>query len=73
MNGLGKARSRFGKWIDQHSISQKQLSEKSGISRNTISRLANTDDLPSMTNAKKILETLRSEGYDVQIADLWNI
>ena len=39
MFGLGKKRSRFGKYLDQHSITQQEMAKESGVSKSTISRL----------------------------------
>ncbi|MBB6449593.1 transcriptional regulator with XRE-family HTH domain [Geomicrobium halophilum] len=74
MTGLGKPRSRFGHYIDAHSISQRELSKRSGVSRNTISRLAKSDDnLPSLASARKILDCLREAGHDVEAKNFWDI
>nr|WP_152549144.1 helix-turn-helix transcriptional regulator [Geomicrobium sp. JCM 19037] len=70
--GLGKKRSKFGQFIDKHSISQTDLSVASGVNRNTISRLCkDSENAPSIKNGSKLLNTLREEGYDVNFEDFW--
>ncbi|MGE0992074.1 transcriptional regulator, partial [Bacillus sp. GMa5/2] len=39
MFGLGKKRSKFGKWLDRQGIKQIELEKKSKLSTGTISRL----------------------------------
>lgn len=72
MFGLGKKRSKFGKFLDRHGITQEELSKASGVNRNTISRAAKTDDQqPSMKNSAKIIKTLNKSGYKVDYDDFW--
>ncbi|MEN8702457.1 helix-turn-helix transcriptional regulator [Bacillus infantis] len=74
MFGLGKKRSKFGKFLDRHGITQEELSKASGVNRNTISRAAKTDDQqPSMKNSVKIIKTLKKSGYKVDYDDFWSI
>ncbi|QOY37709.1 helix-turn-helix domain-containing protein [Anaerobacillus isosaccharinicus] len=74
MFGLGKKRSKFGKFLDKHSITQIEIAEESGVNRNSISRLAKSDEhYPSMKSAKKIIKTLQKEGFDVDYKDFWDM
>lgn len=58
--GLGKKRSKLGRWLDQHGISQVEFSKLSGVSRPTITRLCGDDEhQPNMRTAKKIIDTIR--------------
>lgn len=60
MFGLGKPRSKFGRFLDQHDISQQELVEESKVNKTTISRLCQGDAFsPSMKNAQKIIKALR--------------
>ncbi|WP_342432600.1 helix-turn-helix transcriptional regulator [Neobacillus sp. FSL H8-0543] len=71
-HGLGKQRSRFGSFIDQNSISQQVLAEKSGVSKSTISRLCHpAEHEPSMKNGMKIIKVLKESGYSVDYGDFW--
>ncbi|OIJ09428.1 transcriptional regulator [Anaerobacillus arseniciselenatis] len=70
MFGLGKKRSKFGKFLDKNSITQIEIAKESGVNRNTISRLAKSEEYScSMKNWKKIIKTLRKAGYDVDYED----
>lgn len=40
---LGKPRSKLGEYIDSKGISQQELSDKTGVNRNTIGQLANDE------------------------------
>lgn len=72
MFGLGKKRSKFGKFLDRNSITQIEIAKESGVNRNTISRLASSDEhLCSMKNARKIVKTLRKAGFEVDYEDFW--
>lgn len=74
MNGLGKKRSKFGEWIDQKGIKQQWIAEKSGVSRSTISQLANeAERMPTLKNAKKIINVLKEIDPNVNQDDFWDI
>lgn len=71
--GLGKSRSRLGKFIDQRGITQDQLSKMSKTSRNTISALCHggKSSGPYEATQIKIISALRKAGYDVRPEDFW--
>ncbi|MEK4031029.1 helix-turn-helix transcriptional regulator [Pseudobacillus sp. FSL P4-0506] len=60
--GLGKSRTKFGKWIDRKEISQIDLEVKAKLSRRTISRLCNdnayTPKYETVTKIKKALQKI---------------
>jgi putative transcriptional regulator len=71
--GIGKQRSKLGKYIDQHGISQKEL-EKSGVSRATISRLCSNDEhQPTMVTAKKIINFLKRFDGTIKYDDFFDM
>jgi transcriptional regulator with XRE-family HTH domain len=71
--GLGKDRSRLGRYIDQHGISQKEL-EKSGVSRATISRLCSSDEhQPTMGTAKKIIKFIKKFDGSISYDDFFDM
>lgn len=71
--GLGKRRSKFGKFLDKNGITQQEISIASSVNRNSISRLTAADDnRPSMKNAHKIIKTLKKAGYNVDYEDFWS-
>jgi putative transcriptional regulator len=74
MFGIGKKRSTFGKFLNRNSITQEELSKRSGINKNSISRLTQSDDhRPAMKNAQKIIKALKKGGYNVDYDDFWSM
>lgn len=72
--GLGKKRSRFGKWLDRHGVAQKEVEKGTGLSRGTISRLcADDENKPTMKNAAKILRFLKKLDQNVDYDDFWSM
>lgn len=72
--GLGKKRSKFGKFLDRNSISQQEIAEKSGVSKSTISRLCDPEEYePSIRTAKKIIKVLRKYDSSVHYEDFWDM
>lgn len=74
MFGLGKKRSQFGKFLDRNGITQEELSKVSGVNRNSISRITQSDEnKPSMKNATKLIRALKNAGYNVDYDDFWSM
>ncbi len=74
MFGLGKKRSKFGKWIDKRGISQQWVSAKSGVNRNTVGKIASDPDyVPTGTTIKKILTAVRAIDKNVRAEDFWSM
>lgn len=72
-HGLGKSRSKLGKYIDKHSINQTEL-EKAGISRATASRLCSSNDnQPTLKTAKKIINFLKKYDKDIDYKDFFDL
>ncbi|HER2169483.1 TPA: helix-turn-helix transcriptional regulator, partial [Streptococcus pyogenes] len=70
MFGLGKKRSKFGRFLDQNAITQQEISKVSGVNRNSISRITQSDEnKPSMKNASKLIKALKKAGYNVDYDD----
>ncbi|OOR21506.1 helix-turn-helix transcriptional regulator [Bacillus cereus] len=71
--GIGKPRSKFGKFLDKHNLTQQELSRESGVNRGTISRLCKGDAFhPSLKNGQKIIKTLRKlTNKNVDHHDFW--
>ena len=66
MFGLGKKRSRFGKWLDKQDITQGELAKKAKVGDMTISRLCNDDSYsPKYSTIIKIKNALNKLGKDV--------
>ncbi|HER2162614.1 helix-turn-helix domain-containing protein [Peribacillus phoenicis] len=74
MFGLGKKRSKFGRFLDQNAITQQEISKVSGVNRNSISRITQSDEnKPSMKNASKLIKALKKAGYNVDYDDFWSM
>lgn len=73
MFGLGKQRSRFGKFIDKNGLSQQDIVKESGVNRGTISRICQGDAFqPSLKNGNKIIKALKKlTGKNVDYNDFW--
>jgi putative transcriptional regulator len=72
--GLGKKRSKLGKWLDRNGVSQAEFSKLSGVSRPTITRLCSDDKhQPNMSTAKKIIKSLRKLNKDVDYKDFFDM
>jgi putative transcriptional regulator len=73
-DGLGKKRSKFGRFLDENSISQQVLAKKSEVSKSTISRLCDPAEFePTMKIARKIIKVLKEAGYNVDYKDFWSV
>ncbi len=65
-------RSKFGDWVEEEEISQRELSKRSGLSDAVISALANgTTKKPSRLTEKKLSKTLQEFGVDTR--DFWDV
>lgn len=75
MFGLGKPRSKIGKFLDRHDISQQELVDESKVNKATISRVCQGDAFePSMKNGRKIIKALRKlTGEQVDHDDFWSM
>jgi transcriptional regulator with XRE-family HTH domain len=74
MWGLGKQRSKLGKWIDSSGFNQEDLVKASKVSRNTISKACSDPEyIPSPQVAKKILTALRKIEPSVRADQFWEM
>jgi DNA-binding Xre family transcriptional regulator len=73
MDGIGKPRSKFGRWLDERGISQKWVSEQSGLNKNTVSKLASNDELPNGKTMKVVISTLKKIDPNIEVSDIWNM
>lgn len=70
--GLGKKRSKFGKWLDRHGIAQKVIADRSKVSKSTISNMCSDPDyMPSMKIASKVIKELKKLDKNVKYEDFW--
>ena len=72
---LGKKRSKLGRFLDKHELTQQDVAEKSGVSRGTISRLCQNDAFqPNMRNAQKIIKAIKElTNKNVDHNDFWSM
>ncbi len=74
MKWFGKPRSKFGCWLDDHGIKQQELSKKSGVSEDTITRLANEDKrLPSRRTGQKLMKVIQEIEPGTKESDFWDV
>lgn len=74
MFGLGKKRSKFGKYLDRHSITQQEMAKESGVSKSTISRLCDPEESePTLGIAKRIIKALKKHDNNVDYRDFWDM
>lgn len=71
--GIGKERSKLGRFLDRNKLTQGWLAKISGVSRNEISRLSDGEKFtaPRAETVQKIISALRKNGYDVRVDDFW--
>lgn len=75
MFGLGKKRSKLGKWLDERGITQQWLIKTSGVNKNTISDLctSDADHTPNLSTIKKIVQALKKVDSNVKSNDFFDI
>lgn len=74
MWGMGKKRSKIGKFIDQKGYSQEDLIAASKVNRNTVSKLCNDPNYtPSMSTVKKIMKAIRQLDPKAKTDDFFDI
>jgi hypothetical protein len=66
-----KPRTPFGYFLDKNGIKQDYFMERSGLNRETVSRLCNSKDAFHVETKRKAVGTLRRMGFDVEFADFW--
>jgi putative transcriptional regulator len=72
MFGLGKPRTRIGKFLDQNKITQEKIRGAAGIDRTIMAEICgNADYNPQMKTMIKIVSALRKMEYDVEMRDFW--
>lgn len=68
-----KPRSKLGKFLDRHDLTQEEVSKVSGVSKSTLSRLCKGNAFhPSFKNQNKLINTLRKlTGENINHTDFW--
>jgi transcriptional regulator with XRE-family HTH domain len=74
MWGIGKPRSKLGKWLDKHGLEQKELTKVSKVNKNTVSKACNEKDyIPSQKTIQKLLKAIRKVDPNVKMSDFWDM
>jgi predicted transcriptional regulator len=74
MSGLGKKRSRLGKWLDARGITQTWLVKKSKRSKTTITTACSDDNyIPSGSSIQRIIKALREIDPTVSASKFWDV
>jgi hypothetical protein len=75
MFGLGKKRSKLGRWLDKRGIKQQWLVSKTKLSKSTVSGLCKpeSEHAPNQNTMKKILKALREIDPNVKSTDFWDM
>lgn len=74
MFGLGKSRTKLGKWLDKRGIKQEWLIKEGKISKTTVSNLCNDEEyVPSGSTMQKIIKALREVDSSVKADKFWDM
>lgn len=74
MWGIGKPRSKLGRWLDKRGLEQKDLEKASKVSHKTISNACNDKDfIPAPKTMKKILAAVRQIDPNAKMNDFWDM
>jgi putative transcriptional regulator len=74
MFGLGKPRTKFGKFLDKNSVTSVEFSEESGVTRKTVGKACNDKDyIPRQDVMKKIMSAARKIDPNAKMSDFWNM
>ncbi|MFP3886598.1 helix-turn-helix transcriptional regulator [Priestia filamentosa] len=75
MFGLGKKRSRLGKWLDKNDLTQEWLVRKAGVGRSTIQELTADNNYrePTTRTIKKIMKAIREIDPSAKADDFFDM
>lgn len=72
MFGLGKPRTKFGKWLDNNGIKQIEVEKKAKLGRATISNMCSKKEYsPKYSTFEKVKRVLKKMGHDIDYHDFW--
>ena len=72
--GLGKKRSKLGRWLDRNGYSQEDLTRASKVSRNTVSRVCSDPEyLPTAKTIKKLMRAVRQIDPGANVDDFFDM
>lgn len=74
MWGIGKQRSKLGKWMDKKGLDQQDLAEAAKVSKNTVSKACSEKDyIPRQDVMKKLLKAIREIDKSAKMNDFWDM
>lgn len=74
MWGIGKQRSKLGKWMDKKGLDQQDLAEAAKVSKNTVSKACSEKDyIPRQDVMKKLLKAIREIDKSAKMSDFWDM
>lgn len=74
MWGIGKSRSKLGRWLDKKGLEQQDLANAAKVSRNTVSKVCNEHDyVPRQDVMKKLLQAIRKIDPNAKMSDFWDM
>ena len=74
MWGIGKPRSKLGKWLDRKGLEQQDLAKVSKVSPNTITKACTDEDyIPRQDVMKKLLKAIRKVDPGAKMSDFWDM
>lgn len=72
--GLGKQRSKFGKFLDKNSVSVVEFASESGVNRKTLGKACNDKEfIPRQDVMKKIMQTAKKIDPNIKMSDFWDM
>ncbi|AKR13150.1 XRE family transcriptional regulator (plasmid) [Bacillus thuringiensis] len=72
MFGLGKNRTKFGRYLDSNEIAQIELERTSKLSTGTVSKLCNDKKYrPKFSTITQIVKGLKKLGKNIDEHDFW--
>jgi predicted transcriptional regulator len=74
MWGIGKPRSKVGKFIQKHGYTVQDLSKESKVNRNTIGKVCSDSNyMPTATTIKKIMKAIRKIDPNAKAGDFFDL
>lgn len=74
MFGIGKQRSKLGKFLDERGIKQQWLADQAKLNKKTVSQLSTDESyIPAGSTMKKVLQALRKVDPNVKQDDFWTM
>jgi predicted transcriptional regulator len=75
MWGLGKKRSKLGKWLDRNGLTQSWLAKDSKVNRNTVNALCDGENYqePQQRTLDKIMKAIKKVDPGAKPSDFFDV